>query len=146
LLVVCPLNSDGELLLESYKFWRIYGGVKFSYSLYNRSQFSDDLSIVEITNNKDFNKFLYGLLVGYNTVNVYAYYGLNSILKQIDGEKINMKAFNIGIIFMYYSHKYNNSICGMLPKDPIISSLEVCAFITKREEATKPFIMVRKNA
>jgi hypothetical protein len=100
LLVDCPLNSDGELLLESYKFWRIYGGVKFSYSLYNRSQFSDDLSIVEITNNKDFNKFLYGLLVGYNTVNVYAYYGLNSIFKQqIDGEKINMKAFNIGIIF-----------------------------------------------
>jgi hypothetical protein len=85
--------------------------------------------------------------VGYNTVNVYAYYGLNSIFKtaEIDGEKINMKAFNIGIIFMYYSHKYNNSICGMLPKrTPIISSLEVCAFITKREEATKPFIMVRK--
>jgi hypothetical protein len=37
--------------------------------------------------------------VGYNTVNVYAY-GLNSIFKtaEIDGEKINMKAFNIGII------------------------------------------------
>jgi hypothetical protein len=52
-----------------------------------------------------------------------------------------MKA--LGLFFMYYSHKYNNSICGMLPT-PIISSLEVCAFITKREEATKPFIMVRK--
>jgi hypothetical protein len=102
---------------ESYKFWRIYGGVKFSYSLYNRSQFSDDLSIVEITNNKDFNKFTVSS-VGYNTVNVYAYYGLNSIFKtaEIDGEKINMKAFNIGIILLY--HKYNNSICGMLPKDP----------------------------
>jgi hypothetical protein len=38
--------------------------------------------------------------VGYNTVNVYAYYGLNSIkTAEIDGEKINMKAFNIGIIF-----------------------------------------------
>jgi hypothetical protein len=88
---------------ESYKFWRIYGGVKFSYSLYNKSQFSDDLSTVEITNNKDFNKFLYGLSlsVGYNTVNVYAYYGLNSFFKtaKIDGETINMKAFNIGIIF-----------------------------------------------
>jgi hypothetical protein len=58
--------------------------------------------------------------VGYNTVNVYAYYGLNSIFKtaEIDGEKINMKAFNIGVIFMY-SHKYNNSICGMLPKRPL---------------------------
>jgi hypothetical protein len=58
--------------------------------------------------------------VGYNTVNVYAYYGLNSIFKtaEIDGEKINMKAFNIGVIFMYY-YKYNNSICGMLPKRPL---------------------------
>lgn len=88
---------------ESYKFWRIYGGVKFSYVVYNKSQFSDDLSKVEITNNMDFNKFLYGLYlsVGYNTVNVYAYYGLNSIFKtaEIDGEKINMKALNIGIIF-----------------------------------------------
>jgi hypothetical protein len=46
--------------------------------------------------------------VGYNTVNVYAYYGLNSIFKtaEIDGEKINMKAFNIGIIFFI---SYNTS-------------------------------------
>jgi hypothetical protein len=38
--------------------------------------------------------------VGYNTVNVYAYYGLNSFFKtaEIDGGKINMKAFNIGVI------------------------------------------------
>jgi hypothetical protein len=33
---------------------------KFSYVVYNKSQFSDDLSKVEITNNMDFNK-LYGL-------------------------------------------------------------------------------------
>jgi hypothetical protein len=57
---------------------------KFSYVVYNKSQFSDDLSKVEITNNMDFNKFLYGLYLsaGYNTVNVYTYYGLNSILKR----------------------------------------------------------------
>jgi hypothetical protein len=54
--------------------------------------------------------------VGYNTVNVYAYYGLNSIFKQQKSRgKINMKAFNIGVIF-YIPYKYNNSICGMLPK------------------------------
>jgi hypothetical protein len=55
-----------ENFYESYNF----GGfmeVKFSYSLYNKSQFSDEFSTVEITNNKDFNKFLYGLSlsVGY---------------------------------------------------------------------------------
>jgi hypothetical protein len=53
--------------------------------------------------------------VGYNTVNVYAYYGLNSIFKtaEIDGKD---KYEGIGVIFFIsYSHKYN-SICGMLPK------------------------------
>jgi hypothetical protein len=49
--------------LWGYKFWRIYGGVKFSYSLYNKSQFSDEF-IVEITNNKVFNKFLRSLSFG----------------------------------------------------------------------------------
>lgn len=88
---------------ESYKFWRIYGGVKFSYVLYNRSLYTDDQSKVVITNNTDFNKLLYGiyLSVGYNTVNVYAYYGLNPIFKsaEVGGENIKMKAFNVGIIF-----------------------------------------------
>jgi hypothetical protein len=88
---------------ESYKFWRIYGGVKFSYVLYNKSLFTDDQSKVVINNNKDLNKLLYGLYLsgGYNTINVYAYYGLNSIFKtaKIDGEKINMRSLNIGIIF-----------------------------------------------
>jgi hypothetical protein len=76
--------------------------VKFSYSLYNKSQFSDDLS-VEITNNKDFNKFLYGLSlsVGYNTVNVCLLW-IKFYFKtaEIDGGKINMKAFNMGLFFM----------------------------------------------
>lgn len=88
---------------ESYKFWRIYGGVKLSYVLYNKSIFTDDLSKVVITNNKDLNKLLYGLYLsaGYNTINVYGYYGLNSIFKtaEIDGEKINMRSLNIGVIF-----------------------------------------------
>ena len=88
---------------ESYKFWRIYGGMKFSYVFYNRSLYTDDQSRVVITNNADFNKLLYGvyLSAGYNTVNVYAYYGLNPIFKSaaVNGENINMKAFNAGIIF-----------------------------------------------
>lgn len=88
---------------ESYKFWRIYGGVKFSYVLYNKSIFSDNQSKVVITSNKDFNQFLYGLYlsVGYNTINVYAYYGLNSVFKtaEVAGEKVNMRSLNIGVIF-----------------------------------------------
>ena len=89
---------------ESHKFWRIYGGVKFSYLLYDKSIFSDGNGKTTITGNKDFNKFLYGLYVssGYNTINVYAYYGLNSIFKksaEINGEQLGIKSLNIGIIF-----------------------------------------------
>jgi hypothetical protein len=88
---------------ESHKFWRIYGGFKFSYLMYNKSVFTDTESKIVVLNNKDFNKVLYGLYIsaGYNTINVYAQYGLNSLFKsaKIEGESINMKALNIGVIF-----------------------------------------------
>jgi hypothetical protein len=88
---------------ESHKFWRIYGGFKFSYLLYNKSVFTDSESKIVVLNNKDFNKVLYGLYIsaGYNTINVYAHYGLNSLFKsgKIEGESIEMKTLNIGVIF-----------------------------------------------
>jgi hypothetical protein len=88
---------------ESYKFWRIYGGLKFSYLLYNKSVFTDADSKIVVLNNRDFNKLLYGLYIsaGYNTINVYAHYGLNSLFKsaKIEGESIDMKVLNVGVIF-----------------------------------------------
>lgn len=88
---------------ESHKFWRIYGGVKFSYLLNDRSLLNDSSGKNIIKGNKDFNKFLYGVYasVGYNTVNVYAYYGLNSMFKSasIADKNIDMKALNIGLVF-----------------------------------------------
>ncbi|MFL9831151.1 porin family protein [Flavobacterium sp. ARAG 55.4] len=88
---------------ESYKFWRIYGGMKFSYLAYSKSVLKVNQGKTVITNNADFNKFLYGLYLsaGYNTLNVYAYYGLNPIFKsaEVDGQKIDMKALSVGVIF-----------------------------------------------
>lgn len=88
---------------ESYKFWRIYGGLKFSYLLMDRSVFNDDLGKVVVSGNKDFNKILYGAYAsaGYNTINLYVYYGLTPVFKTaaIDGEKIVMKSLQIGVIF-----------------------------------------------
>jgi hypothetical protein len=88
---------------ESYKFWRVYGGLKTSYLLY--SSFVVDGSegeTVEINAN-DFDKLQYGLYVatGYNTINLYAYYGLNSLFKSFKSseESLDLKAFNIGVIF-----------------------------------------------
>jgi hypothetical protein len=88
---------------ESHKFWRIYTGVKFSYLIYDKSIFDSAQGKVVARGNKDFNKLQYGAYVsaGYNTINVYAYYGLNSIFKsaKIEDKSITMKALNIGILF-----------------------------------------------
>lgn len=77
--------------------------MKLSYLAYSKSVLENSEDRVVITNNADFNKFLYGLYVsaGYNTFNVYAYYGLNPIFKsaKIDGQKIDMNAVTVGVIF-----------------------------------------------
>ncbi|TRX38472.1 PorT family protein [Flavobacterium sp. ZT3R18] len=89
---------------EVYKFWRIYGGFKLSYLLLDKSVYEDDQTKVIINNNKDFNNFLYGAYVsaGYNTINLYAYYGLNSLFKssaKLNNESIQMNTLSIGVMF-----------------------------------------------
>lgn len=89
--------------VQSYKFWRVYGGVKLSYQLYNTSMVKDEAGKQKIKNNPDFNKFQYGvyLATGFNTWNVYGYYGLNNIMKsaKTDTENVNLRTLNFGIIF-----------------------------------------------
>lgn len=88
---------------ESHKFWRIYGGFKMSYLLYDKSVYQDGKGKIVISNNPDFNKLQYGtyLAVGYNTINVYAYYGLNPLFQsaKTSTEDINMNSLNIGVMF-----------------------------------------------
>lgn len=88
---------------DSHKFWRIYGGFKMSYLIYDKSIYEDALSKIVVNNNADFNKFQYGAYIssGYNTINVYAYYGLNSLFHsaKTNSESIDMNALNIGVIF-----------------------------------------------
>jgi Outer membrane protein beta-barrel domain len=80
---------------ESHKFWRIYGGFKMSYLLYDKSLYEDAQGKIVVANNKDFNKFQYGayLSAGYNSINVYAYYGLNSLFQsaKTNTESIDME-------------------------------------------------------
>ena len=88
---------------EGHKFWRIYGGFKLGYLIFDRSLYQDDSGKIVVSRNNDFNKFQYGatLSAGYNTINVYAYYGLNSLFQsgKIGNESLNMNSMNIGIIF-----------------------------------------------
>jgi hypothetical protein len=89
---------------EEYKFWRIYGGFKVSYLLLDKSVYNDGQIKVTLKNNKDFNDLLYGAYIsaGYNTINLFAYYGLNSLFKssaKVNNETIQMSTLSIGVMF-----------------------------------------------
>jgi hypothetical protein len=88
---------------DSHQFWRIYSGFKFSYLISDRNKYVTDGVATINKSNPDFNKLVYGcyLAAGFNTWNLYAYYGLKSIFKsgEINGEKINTTSFNIGLQF-----------------------------------------------
>lgn len=104
LLIDVPLELRWRSsTFESHKFWRIYGGAKLSYLVNNRSIYEDNQGKIIVSNNPDFRKLNYGvyLSAGYNTINLYAYYGLNSIFQsaKIDDQSIDMNSLNIGVIF-----------------------------------------------
>ena len=89
---------------ETYQFFRIYGGVKVSYLLSDKSVFDDGNQKIVIKNNKDFEEFLYGvyLSMGYSAFNLQVYYGLNSFFKstaQINSVPVNMNVLSLGFIF-----------------------------------------------
>ncbi|MDP5198685.1 porin family protein [Flavobacterium sp. DG2-3] len=89
---------------ESTKFWRIYGGVKLSYVFSSMSLLNDGENTYRINNNKNVNTFQYGpyIAAGYNTWNLYLYYGLNPLFNStttLSGEPIKMKTLNAGLIF-----------------------------------------------
>ncbi|WP_340075204.1 porin family protein [Leptobacterium sp. I13] len=88
---------------ETYKFWRIYGGVKFAYIFANSAKFVGDERVS--FSNDDLEKFQYDLYFsfGYNTWNFYAAYGLNDVFKSgiftEGGEELKMNTLKIGLIF-----------------------------------------------
>jgi hypothetical protein len=89
---------------ESTKFWRVYTGVKFSYLFYDAYKLETSSSSLKISNNKDLNPFQYGVYIaaGWNTVNIYGYYGLNSFFKsgtEISGKPLEVNALHFGLMF-----------------------------------------------
>ena len=68
------------------------------------TKYNGDLGALKYSNVNDFNNFQYGLTlsVGYGTWNLYLYYALNSIFSGdavLDGNKIDMKAIKVGLMF-----------------------------------------------
>ena len=89
---------------DSYKFWRVYTGLKLGYLIASKSVFDDGSTLESQRNLKDLNSLQYGLTlsVGYNTWNGYIYYGLNPVFDRVsttDLQPIDMTALKIGLIF-----------------------------------------------
>ncbi|PNQ72022.1 hypothetical protein C1T31_13735 [Hanstruepera neustonica] len=91
---------------EEYKFWRIYLGMNIGYVVYNSTKFKGDIGNFKNNGIEQFNDFQYGLTLsaGYNTWNIYLYYGLNPIFEGIslNNEKVDMNAVKIGLIFYIF--------------------------------------------
>lgn len=89
---------------NSHKFWRIYSGIKLSYNFLNQSRYIGPNESFKINNNPDFNKITYGvyLTAGFNTWNLYGYYGLQNIFKKGSfntEEPLKMNSLNLGLMF-----------------------------------------------
>ncbi|MBP6073225.1 MAG: PorT family protein [Flavobacterium sp.] len=88
---------------KSHRFWRIYSGFKISYLLNSKYAFTSNTSEIIIKNSADLNKISYGatLTAGWNTWNVYVYYGLNKLFKdtQVGTDAMDLKTLNLGLQF-----------------------------------------------
>lgn len=88
----------------SYKFWRVYAGVKMGYALGSRSKLVPEEGQKTSFYNTDIRKFQYGLTFnfGYNTFNIHAYYSLSNLFNDdvyLDGTAIDFKPLRLGIVF-----------------------------------------------
>lgn len=89
---------------EKYEFWRIYIGFKLSYLISSRSKYRGDLGHLKFNNIDGFNNFQYGITLstGYNTWNIFMYYGLNPIFSndvRLNGNSIDMNVIKVGLMF-----------------------------------------------
>jgi hypothetical protein len=89
---------------ENHKFWRIYTGIKLSYLVYDHYKLITNTVLIKSSGNNDMNKLHYGAYaaVGWNTWNIYMYYGLNPLYKssaKIGNQSIEMSTVNFGLMF-----------------------------------------------
>ena len=91
--------------LEKLKFWRIYGGVTFSYVTSFRSKFQTDGGQEVIKNIDELERFQYALVLamGNGTWNLYGNYSLTSLFKKgtqlTSGEPLVPQTLKIGLMF-----------------------------------------------
>lgn len=88
---------------ETYKFWRIYSGVRLGYVYHFRSRYRDPDQEIIVNDISNLNRFRIGatFTFGYNTFNFQFYYALNPFFKDafVDNEAIDLRTLKIGLTF-----------------------------------------------
>jgi hypothetical protein len=89
---------------DNHRFWRVHFGVKLSYLVANQYKLVSTAGNLTNNNLNDLSKFHYGLYLstGWNTWNIYAYYGFNPIFTsdaKINGQSIDMNTAKFGLMF-----------------------------------------------
>lgn len=89
---------------SAYKFWRVYTGFKLGYAFLSNSKFDGDLGTIKFSSLKDYNNLQYGLTlsIGYDTWNLFMYYGLNSMFSEnarINTSPLDMSNIKLGLLF-----------------------------------------------
>lgn len=88
---------------ESYKFWRVYTGLRPAYVYYFQSKFEQDGNTYRESDIPEFERFRLGatFTFGYNTFNFNFYYSLNSFFKgaSVNEETLDLRTFQIGLMF-----------------------------------------------
>lgn len=87
----------------TYKFWRIYTGLRLGYMYHFRSNYKDDQQQIIINDLSELNRFRLGatFTFGYNTFNFQFYYALNPFFSnaEVEGETFGISTLKIGLTF-----------------------------------------------
>ena len=88
---------------ETYKFWRIYAGLRPAYIYYFQSKFVQAGETYRETDIPELERLRLGatFTFGYNTFNFSFYYSLNSFFKDamVNEEELNLRTFQVGLTF-----------------------------------------------
>ncbi len=88
---------------ESYKFWRIYTGVKLGYIYSFKTNFKEGGEQIVVNDIPELNRLRLGttFTFGYNTFNFHVYYSLNPFFKDafLNEEEVGISTFKIGLMF-----------------------------------------------
>ena len=88
---------------QTYKFWRIYTGMRLGYVYHFRSRYRDDDREIIVNKLSELDRLRLGatFTFGYNTFNFQFYYALNPFFKdaEVDGEQLGLSTLKIGLTF-----------------------------------------------